>query len=503
VLHDTRVLNLPRSNGKPFQGKITDRKATTPDEPTLSRSQRRASFLIRRSRALHCDFSGRLRWRCTGEAEHLFILADDLGWTDLGCQGSKYYKTPNIDKLAATGLRFTHGYTCGPNCQPTRAAIMTGQYGPRTGVYTVGGSDRFDWKSRPLRPVDNVEKLPLDRGTIGDVMKSAGYATGMFGKWHLGQDAAHHPAKRGFDEAIVSMGKHFDFVTQPKVEHPKGTYLADFLTDKSVDFIKKHQKKPFFLYLPHFGVHSPFEAKPALVAKFKDQPAVGGHNDPTYAAMIASVDESVGRVLATLEELKLAENTIVIFSSDNGGVGGYVREGLKKSGDITDNAPLRSGKGSLYEGGVRVPWIVRWPGKVPVGITDTPIISVDLLPTLLELSGAKAPANQTLDGVSMVECFTSSGKKAPTRDLFWHFPGYLGAGPGAWRTTPAGAIRSGDWKLIEFFEDGKRELYDLRADESQKTNLAEKNPDKAAELHAKLVAWRKTISAPMPTPNKK
>jgi len=433
----------------------------------------------------------------------VFILADDLGWTDLGCQGSKYYKTPNIDKLAAAGLRFTQGYTCGPNCQPTRAALMTGQYGPRTGIYTVGGIERFDWKSRPLRPADNVQKLPLDRGTVGDVMKSAGYATGMFGKWHLGQDDAYHPSKRGFDQAIVSMGKHFNFVTQPKVEYQKGAYLADFLTDKAVDFIKQNKEKPFFLYLPHFGVHSPFEAKPDLVAKFKDQPVAGGHNDPTYAAMIASVDESVGRVLAALEELKLAENTIVIFSSDNGGVGGYVREGLKKTGDITDNAPLRSGKGSLYEGGVRVPWIVRWPGKIPVGTTDTPIISVDLLPTLVELSGAKAPANQTLDGVSMVECFTSGGKTTPTRDLFWHFPGYLGAGQGMWRTTPAGAIRSGDWKLIEFFEDGKKELYDLRADESQKTNLAEKNPVKAAELHAKLVAWRKAIAAPMPTPNKK
>ncbi|MBA4190398.1 MAG: aryl-sulfate sulfohydrolase [Planctomycetaceae bacterium] len=433
----------------------------------------------------------------------VFILADDLGWTDLGCQGSKYYKTPNIDKLAAAGLRFTQGYTCGPNCQPTRAALMTGQYGPRTGIYTVGGINRFDWKSRPLRPVDNLEKLPLNRSTIGDVMKSAGYATGMFGKWHLGQDDAHHPSKRGFDQAIVSMGKHFDFVTQPKVEYPKGTYLADFLTDKAVDFIEQNKEKPFFLYLPHFGVHSPFEAKPDLVAKFKGQPTAGGHSDPTYAAMIASVDESVGRVVATLEELKLTENTIVIFSSDNGGVGGYVREGLKKAGDITDNAPLRSGKGSLYEGGVRVPWIVRWPGKVPTGITDTPIISVDLLPTLIELSGAKPPKNQTLDGVSMLGCFASGGKNAPTRDLFWHFPGYLGAGQGTWRTTPAGAIRSGDWKLIEFFEDGKKELYDLRADESQATNLAEKHPDKVTELHAKLVAWRKTIAAPMPAPNKK
>jgi arylsulfatase A-like enzyme len=433
----------------------------------------------------------------------VFILADDLGWTDLGCQGSKFYKTPNIDKLAASGLRFTNGYTCGPNCQPTRAALMTGQYGPRTGVYTVGNIDRFDWKSRPLRPVDNVQKLPLDRKTIGDAMKSAGYATAMFGKWHLGQDDAHHPGKRGFDEAIVSAGKHFDFVTQPKVDYPKGTYLADFLTDKAIDFIKRNKSKPFFLYLPHFGVHSPHEAKPELIEKFKGQAAADGHHNPVYAAMIASVDESVGRVMAMLDELKLADNTVVIFSSDNGGVGGYVREALKKSGDVTDNAPLRSGKGSLYEGGVRVPWIVRWPGKVPAGTTDTPIISVDLMPTLLELGGATPQAAQTIDGVSMVECFTSGGKKTPGRDLFWHFPGYLGAGVGSWRTTPAGAIRSGNWKLIEFFETGKLELYNLTADESQKVNLAEKEPEKTKELHGKLVAWRKTVAAPMPTANKK
>jgi arylsulfatase A-like enzyme len=433
----------------------------------------------------------------------VYIMADDLGWTDLACQGSKYYKTPNIDKLAAGGLRFTNGYTCGPNCQPTRAALMSGQYGPRTGVYTVGGIDRFDWQSRPLKPVNNVQKLPLDRKTLGDVMTAAGYATALYGKWHLGQDAEYHPGKRGFGDAIVSMGKHFDFVTQPKADYPKGTYLADFLTDKAVGFIEKNKAKPFFLCLHHFGVHSPHEAKPELIAKFKDQPAAGGHKDPTYAAMIASVDESVGRVLAKLDELKLSENTLVIFTSDNGGVGGYTREGIKQGGDITDNAPLRSGKGCLYEGGVRVPWIARWPGTIPAGTTDTPYISVDLMPTLIELSGGKAPDKQPLDGVSLVECLKSGGKKAPERDLFWHFPGYLGAGKGSWRTTPAGAIRSGDWKLIEFFEDGKKELYNLKDDESQKADLAAKQPEKVKELHAKLVTWRKAVNAPMPTENKK
>src|SRR3954447_18463393 len=372
----------------------------------------------------------------------VYVLADDLGWTDVACYGSKYYETPNIDRLASQGMRLTRYHNC-QNCQPTRAALMSGQYAPRTGIYTVGGIDRFEWQGRPLRPVDNVTELPLDKITIAQRLKNAGYATGMFGKWHLGNNGGYHPGKRGFDEAIVSMGQHFDFVTNPPVEYPKGEYLADFLTDKAVDFIKRHKDGPFFLYLPHFAVHSPHHAKPDLIAHFKPKPGVGGHNNPTYAAMIASVDESVGRITTLLDELKLADNTVVIFSSDNGGVGGYVREGVKKGGDVTDNAPLRSGKGSLYEGGVRVPWIVRWPGKVPVGTTDVPIISVDLYPTLLELSGAAAPRGQPLDGVSMMKCLTTGGKEAPARNLFWHFPGYLGAGAGSWRTTPAGAIRSG------------------------------------------------------------
>lgn len=436
----------------------------------------------------------------------VFILADDLGWTDLGCQGSTYYETPNIDRLAADGLRFTSGYTCGPNCQPTRAAIMSGQYGPRTGVYTVGSIDRFAWKTRPLRPADNVQKLPLSKMTLADSLKQAGYATGLFGKWHLGDDPEHHPARRGFDEAIVSMGRHFEFNTNPKVDYPAGTYLADFLTERSLDFIRRHKDRPFFLYLPHFGVHSPHEAKPALVEKFEQKfaqkPAVGGHKNPTYAAMIASVDESVGRVTALLDELKLSENTLVIFASDNGGVGGYAREGIRTQKEPTDNAPLRSGKGSLYEGGVRVPFVFKWPGKIPAGATtELPIISVDLFPTFLELAGGAPLKDQPLDGVSLVSCLTSGGKTGPPRDaLYWHFPGYLGSGDD-WRTTPAGAIRVGDFKLIEFFEDNRLELYDLRNDLGQKKDLATKMPDKTSELHQRLIAWRKEIGAPMPTPN--
>jgi arylsulfatase A-like enzyme len=431
----------------------------------------------------------------------VFILADDLGWTDLGCYGSRYYETPHIDRMAEEGMRFTNGYTCGPNCQPTRAALMSGQYSARTGVYTVGSIERFNWRSRRLRPVDNVTALPLDRVTIAQALKAAGYATGMFGKWHLGQQDEYHPSQRGFDEAIVSAGRHFKFNTSPKVEYPAGTYLADFLTDKAVDFIRRHHQRPFFLYLPHFGVHSPYQTKKELIARFQDKPAAGGHHDPTYAAMIASVDESVGRVLAVLDELELSENTLVIFCSDNGGVGGYLREGIQ-GGTVTDNAPLRGGKGMLYEGGIRVPYVFHWPGKTQSGQTcDVPINSVDLYPTLLELAGAKPPADQPLDGVSYAGLLIGGKEELPREAIYWHFPGYLGAGKGTWRTTPVGVIRAGDWKLMEFFEDGRLELYYLREDPGERKDLSASMPDKVQKLHAQLASWRETIAAPMPTPH--
>lgn len=450
----------------------------------------------------------------------VFIMADDLGYTDVACFGSKYYETPNIDRLASQGLKLLSHHHC-QNCTPTRAALMSGQYGARTGVYTVGGIDRFDWSKRPLRPVDNVTNLPLDRDIIAKQLKAAGYATGMFGKWHIGENGDYHPGKRGFDEAIVSAGQHFDFNTNPKTDYPKGQYLADFLTDKAVDFITRHKDQPFFLYLPHFGVHSPHQAKADLTAKFKPKPGVGGHNNPTYAAMIASVDESVGRVMKTLDDLKLADHTVLIFTSDNGGVGGYGRpnglirepgmEGRGKQGKagneeggggITDNAPLRSGKGSLYEGGTREPFIVRWPGVTKPGSTcGVPTIHVDIFPTLLEVAAAPKP-RQALDGESLVKLFRDPSAKLQRDAIYQHFPGYLGSGPGLWRTTPVSLIQAGDWKLMEYLEDGKLELYNLRDDLGETKNLAQSMPDKAKELHARLVAWRAEVKAPMPTPNK-
>jgi arylsulfatase A-like enzyme len=432
----------------------------------------------------------------------IFILADDLGYTDVAAFGSKYYETPHIDRLAAQGMRFTNHHHC-QNCTPTRAALMSGQYGARTGVYTVGSVERFDWRKRPLRPVENVTSLPLDRVLLPQTLQTAGYATAMFGKWHIGQQGAYLPGQRGFGEAIVSMGAHYDFNTNPKTEYPQGQYLADFLTDRAVDFIRRKKAEPFFLYLPHFGVHSPHEAKPELIARFKGKPGVGGHKNATYAAMIASVDESVGRVTALLEELKIAEQTVVIFASDNGGVGGYAREGIiKNAGDITDNAPLRSGKGSLYEGGTRVPLIVRWPGQVEAGSTcAVPTIHVDIYPTLAAIAGATMPAGQIADGESLVPLLRERGGQLAREAIFQHFPGYLGVGVDQWRTTPVSLVQMGDWKLLEFLEDGRLELYNLRTDLGETKNLAAALPERAQSMYARLVAWRAATQAAMPQKN--
>ena len=432
----------------------------------------------------------------------IYILADDLGWTDLGCQGSLYYETPNIDRLASQGLRLNRYYNS-QNCAPTRAVLMSGQYAPRTGIYTVNTLERGEAVDRRMNVPPNVSQLALDKFLLPQAIKAAGYATGMFGKWHLGSDKTHHPGARGFDEAIVSDNGHFNFVTIPPVAHPKDQYYADFLTDRAVDFIGRHKGHPFFLYLTHFAVHTPIQAKPDYVAKWQKKPARGTHWNPTYAAMIQSLDESVGRIMARLDELKLAGNTVLIFSSDNGGVGGYqTTEAPSQKKGNTDNAPLRGGKGTLYEGGTRVPFIVRWPGVVPAGTTSDQIAAhVDIYPTFIDIAGGKPKSGYPLDGFSFLPVLKAPSAPRNREPIFWHFPGYLESyvHPRGWRTSPVGAIHAGDFKLLEFFETGAVELYNFRDDLGEKHNLAARSPDKVKELRTKLAAWRQQIGAEMPT----
>ena len=431
----------------------------------------------------------------------IYVLADDLGWTDLGCQGSQYYETPNIDRLASQGLRLLRYYNS-QNCAPTRAVLMSGQYAPRTGIYTVNTLERGGADERRMKVPGNTTQLGLDKFILPQALKAAGYATGMFGKWHLGSQGEHHPARRGFDEAAVSDNGHFNFTTIPPVPHPADQYYADFLTDRAVDFIGRHKDHPFFLYLTHFAVHTPIQAKPDYVAKWQKKTPKGTHWNPTYAAMIQSLDESVGRIMAKLDELKLAENTILIFSSDNGGVGGYhsTEAPASKKGN-TDNAPLRGGKGTLYEGGIRVPFIVRWPAVVAPGTTsEQPAAHVDIYPTFLDVAGAKPKAGYPLDGFSFLPLLKNPSAARNREPIFWHFPGYLESyvHETGWRTSPVGAIHAGDFKLLEFFETGAVELYNLRDDLGEKRNLAAQSPQQVQELRARLAAWRKRIGAEMP-----
>ncbi|MDA2929135.1 sulfatase [Acidobacteria bacterium AH-259-O06] len=434
----------------------------------------------------------------------IFILADDLGWTDLGCFGSKYYQTPSIDRLCAQGMKFTSAYTNGPNCAPTRASLMSGQYTPRHGIYTVNTGARGLEKFRKLIPVKNERNLPLSEVTVADVLEGAGYTTAHFGKWHLGNDDPYHPSKRGFDKAIVTGGRHFapNFRTRPNVSVNAGVYLADFLTDLAVKFIEDNKDRSFFLYLCHFAVHTPIEAKQESIGKYKDKSPVGGHHDPVYAGMIDSLDQSVGRIMAKLDELTLSENTIVVFYSDNGGVGGYGNIGGSTGRNITDNAPLHGGKGMLYEGGVRVPLIIRWPRVVQAGsVCREPVIGIDFYPTFLEIAGGRRSPEHQLDGESILPLLKSTGHASLNRDaIYWHFPGYLQANTeqGTWRTTPAGSIRSGNYKLIEFFEDDHVELYNLKDDIGERIDLASRMPKKARQLLTQLRKWRRGIDAKMP-----
>ena len=422
----------------------------------------------------------------------VLILADDLGWTDLGCYGSDSYETPHLDRLARDGMKFTQAYSACTVCSPTRAAILTGKYPARLHV--------TDWipglppENPKLLVPDWTKYLRVEEITIARALRSAGYVTASIGKWHLGGEE-YYPGKHGFDINVAgssapappSYFAPYKITTLP--DGPKGEYLTDRLGEEAARFIDRHKDEPFFLYVPLFAVHTPIQGKEVLIQKYRAKKRPGQkQTNAMYAAMVESMDDAVGRIRRTLEELKLTGRTVVIFASDNGG-----------RVPTTSNHPLRVGKGSCYEGGTRVPFIVSWPGVTKGGsVCETPIISMDLYPTILEIAGQKEGAREGVDGVNLIPLLRQDGEL--TRDaLFWHYPHYQHYQLGG--TTPYGAIRSGDFKLIEFFDDMRAELYNLRDDIGEERNLAVEMPAKMDELRLRLHAWRKEVSAQMPTRN--
>jgi arylsulfatase A-like enzyme len=427
----------------------------------------------------------------------VFILIDDMGWKDLECYGSTFYETPNIDRLAALGMRFTNAYAAAPVCSPTRASILTGKYPARLHL-TDFLSGRADRPSQKLLRPKALQYLPLEEVTIAKALKPLGYASASIGKWHLGREP-YYPEKHGFDVNIGGTdtgsppGGYFHFRTPTLVARSHDDYLTDRLTEEAEKFIEKNKDKPFFLYLAHYAVHIPLQAKRALIAKYQAKAkSMPGQHNAIYAAMVESVDEGVGRIMKRLEDLHLAERTVVFFMSDNGGLS--VNEGPNTP--ATSNLPLRVGKGFLYEGGTREPMLVKWPGFTnPGSVCDVPVSSIDFYPTILEMAGGKADPRKVIDGVSLVPLLRQTGEWR--RDaLYWHYPHYSNQGG-----KPSGAIRKGDFKLIEFFEDGRLELYDLSKDIGEQHDLAPTEPEKAKQLHALLISWRKSVDAQMPITN--
>lgn len=426
----------------------------------------------------------------------VLIYIDDYGWRDVGFNGTKFYETPNADRIAREGMIFRSAYSNGPNCAPSRACLMSGLYSPRHGIYTVANSDRGKASLRKIIPTKNTTVLADEFVTMAEALKAGGYTTATMGKWHLGKD----PTTQGFDINIAGRewgspsggGYHSPYKYPNLVNKQKGEYLTDRLGNEAAKFIEEHKDKPFFLYLTHYAVHTPIQAKPELTSKYQMKPTVDQQTNAKYAAMIESMDDSVGTVLDTLDRLKLADNTIVVFYSDNGGHAG-----------ATSNAPLRGSKGMLYEGGIRVPMAVRWPGvAAPGSVCEEPVIGIDLYPTLLEATKTKRPAKAQLDGSSLIPLLKDAEARLFRPALYWHFPAYLQGSTrrhGPFRTTPSGAVRMGDWKLIEYFDDGTLELYNLTKDMGETSNLAKQQPKQTARLHAMLKAWRRATDAPVPT----
>jgi len=436
----------------------------------------------------------------------VFILADDLGWADLPVYGNKFNEAPNISRLAEEGIRFSNAYAACPVCSPTRASIMSGQYPARVGIIDfIPGH----WRpyEKVIVPINRTQYLPEEIITIGEAMKSAGYTTGYFGKWHLGDDPEHHPLNQGFDEANVGQGYYHVRFSPPRAVG-SSKRLSELLTDFGVEFIEKNKNHPFFLFLAHYDVHVQLDADQDLINKYLHKARVEGYPcNAIYAAMIEHLDRSVGKISQKLKELGLNENTILIFFSDNGGLNrrfdripllAESKKHIYKNDSLlyiaTSNAPLRGEKGTVYEGGIREPLIVKWPGKIEAGtVSDALVTSVDFFPTLVKMAGGKLPDTQTFDGKNMIP--ELEGKNEETeRTIFWHYPIYH-------HDVPASAMRKGDWKLIQNLEDNAYKLYNLKNDISESHDLSSLYPEKVKELSALLDQWRNNVGARLPVPN--
>jgi arylsulfatase A-like enzyme len=440
----------------------------------------------------------------------VFILADDLGWKDVGFQGSDFMETPNLDRLAKDSMVFTAAYAAAGNCAPSRACLHSGNYTPRHHVYAVGSTDRGPKQFQRLVPIPNQSGLARENIAMANALKAAGYATGHFGKWHLsGRDST--PTAKGFDVTFDSFGEGelpegTEINKAGLPSDPKGVFT---LTQKAIEFIETNKARPFFCYVAHHAIHVPLQGRPESLAKFKAKTPGAQHNNALYAACTYDLDVSIGILLRKLKELGLEENTLVVFTSDNGGL------------QTSSQEPLRGNKGSYYEGGIREPFIVRWPGVIrPGGRSDTPIINVDLYPTFLAAAGATVPAGKTLDGESLLPLFKGTGTLQRSA-IFWHFPGYLDKPVirgreldvrTGFRSRPVSVIRKGDWKLHLYHEewqlDGGRahletnhavELYNLADDIGERRDLANENPAKRDELLNELLAWQKSTNALMPS----
>jgi arylsulfatase A len=428
----------------------------------------------------------------------ILFFIDDMGWTDLGCYGSDLYETPNIDKLAAEGVRFTNAYAACTVCSPSRAALMTGKYPARLHLTDwIQGSKRPKAK---LNVPDWQMYLDTTEVTIAKALKKGGYSTAVFGKWHLGDEPTYWPENHGFDVNIGGYrwgapGSYFypyhgdrrDKMHPPNLETGvEGEYLTDRLTDEAISYIKKQKDQPFFIYFPHYAVHTPIQAHDSLTKYYQQKiTETSRQTNAAYAAMIQSVDHSVGRIRAILTELGIDGKTSVFFTSDNGGL---------ELRNITDNGVIRAGKGSAYEGGTRVPFIAYVPGLARAGaVSEQPVIGMDLYPTILDLAGLEVVEN---DGKNLLPLLNSPTDQLSRTSLFWHYPHYHPGG-----STPHSAMRKGNYKLIEFFEEGKMELYNLKDDIGESNNLAASNPEIAEKLQQELQAWRDEVGAQYPSTN--